>query len=193
MGAKSAKEYTPEQYLALEKRSEVRHEYHDGQIYAMAGGTYNHSVIGTNITTELNLITRKAGCTTFNGDMKIRIDSKDCFVYPEGSVVCGEVEFSDADRHAITNPGMIVEVLSESTEAYDRGQKFYLYQQLPSFREYVLIDQNGPMVSHFVKNDDGIWEFRNIYGLDQSIDIRILPASIPLTDIYQGAKDLREI
>ncbi len=87
MQVEAAKEYTPEQYLALEKRSEVRHEYHDGQIYAMAGGTYNHSVIGTNITTELNLITRKAGCTTFNRDMKIRIDSKDCFVYPEGSVV----------------------------------------------------------------------------------------------------------
>ncbi|MDP5169408.1 MAG: Uma2 family endonuclease [Bacteroidia bacterium] len=193
MGTTSTSHISIQDYLRMEASAEVRHEFHRGEVYAMAGGTFNHSVLGTNITTELSLAARKNGCTTFNGDMRIRIDSMNCFLYPEVSVVCGEAESSQHDPNTIINPSLIVEVLSESTEAYDRGEKFFLYQQLESFREYVLIDQHKPLVSHFFKHDDGIWEFKNVYGLDQLLRIEILKVDIPLATIFRDTRDLKTL
>ncbi|MDX2284767.1 MAG: Uma2 family endonuclease, partial [Bacteroidia bacterium] len=136
-------------YLTLERQAEVRHEYHRGELFAMAGGTRNHGALGANIVTELNLLSRLRGCSTFSGDVRIRIDAENRFLYPEASVVCGPAESSIFDPDSITNPVLIAEVLSESTEAYDRGEKFRLYRQLPALREYLLIDQHRPLVQVF--------------------------------------------
>ena len=186
----SQKSYSVEEYLALERVAEQRHEYHAGAMRAMAGGSRNHGALGAGIVTELTLMTRGTNCTTFNGDVKVRIDQEDRFLYPEASVVCGKVEGSDLDKHCITNPVLITEVLSPSTEAYDRGRKFMLYQLLPSLREYVLIDQNRPVVSTFYKNDQGIWESYFYAGLEDQVEIRSLGARINMAILYAKVEDL---
>lgn len=182
---------TIEEYLAFEAGAEIRHEYHQGEIFAMAGGTLNHSILGTNMLTELNLLGRRNGCTTFNGDMRIRIDSQNRFLYPEASVVCGPVETSNFDADSIINPILIVEVLSESTEAYDRGEKFFLYRELTSLQEYVLISQDKAMVEVFLRKGEGIWEMRPYTGLDGEVALSSLNAQILMSDVYRNVEGLR--
>ena len=174
------------EYLAFEREAEERHEYHDGELFAMAGGTKPHSKLGANIITELTLIERRTGCTTFNGDAKIRIDAVNRFLYPEASMVCGPIESSEHDPEAIINPVLIAEVLSESTEAYDRGEKFRLYRHLPSFREYLLIDQAQPIVSVFFRREENVWEMREISGLAAAIPLQSLGAEIQMADLYRN-------
>lgn len=187
------KPYTIPEYLELELAAEGRHEYHSGTMYAMAGGTRNHGILGAGIVTELTVLTRGSSCTTFNGDVKIRVDSENRFLYPEASVVCGEVESSDLDKDSIINPILLVEVLSPSTEAYGRGKKFMLYQQLPSFREYLLIDQERPVVTSFYRNDQGIWETYSYMGLGDKLIVRTLDGEIPMQILYDKVEGLRPI
>ncbi len=180
------------EYLAFEKEAAVRHEYHAGEIFSMAGGTRNHGKLGLNIGTELNLLERGRECTTFNGDVKIWIATESSFVYPEASVVCGPIETSEHDPNAITNPLLIAEVLSDSTEAYDRGKKFRYYRSLPSFREYLLIDQEHPIVSIYFKNDQGTWEMGEVSGLDSKIHLRSLDAEIMMADLYRNVEGIAD-
>lgn len=191
MGEKALAKLSIKDYLKFEETAEVRHEFHNGEIFAMAGGTRNHGALGTNILTELNLLGRKTGCVTYNGDVKVRIEVSNRFVYPEASVVCGEVKTSVHDSESITNPILIAEVLSDSTEAYDRGEKFRLYQKLPSFKEYLLIDQKRAIVSIFFRKDENIWEMREIIGLDQTIHLQSLEADIQMADLYRNTTDLK--
>ncbi len=173
-------------YLELEQNSDIRHEYHRGELFAMAGGTRNHSVLGSNIVTEFNLLTRRSGCTTFNGDLRIRIEAEDCFLYPEAAVVCGPEQFSAIDPNALVNPVLVAEVLSDSTEAYDRGEKFKLYRTLGSLSEYVLISQKQPLVEVFSRDDNGSWQFRVNEGLEATISLRSMKADIAMQDLYRG-------
>ncbi len=191
MGEKALTRLTISEYLAFEAGADIRHEFHQGEIFAMAGGTKNHGKIGSNIITELTLIERKKGCTTYNGDVKVRIEASDRFVYPEASVVCGTVETSPHDENSITNPILIAEVLSDTTEAYDRGAKFRLYQQLPSFKEYLLIDQHRPVVTIYYRRDEKIWEMREVIGLDHTIYLQSLEAEITMADLYHNTTDLK--
>lgn len=192
MGEKALSVLTIEEYLRFETESEIRHEFHDGEIFAMAGGTRNHGALGNAINTELNLQCRNKPCIPYNGDVKVRIEASNRFVYPEASVVCGKVETSPHDSEAITNPVLIAEVLSDTSEAYDRGAKFRLYQQLPSFQEYILIDQHRPVVTIFFRKEENIWEMREIIGLDQTIYLQSLEAEINMEDLYQNTQDLKE-
>lgn len=193
MGPEAIQRLSIQEYLDLEASSESKHEFHDGQIFAMAGASRNHGIIGANILTELNLISRKHACTTFNGDVKIRIEAANRFVYPEASVICGEIQSSDADPDAIINPMIVAEVLSDSTEAYDRGAKFRLYQQLPSFQEYILIDQYRPIVSVFFLKGDNIWEMREITDLAEHILLQSLEARISMQEIYRNVEGLNPL
>jgi len=178
------------EYLAFERDAEQRHEYHDGEIFAMAGGTLKHGALGTNVLTWLNFLGIKSGCTTFNGDAKIRIDAVNRFLYPEASMVCGPIESSEHDPEALINPVLIAEVLSESSEAYDRGEKFRLYRHLPSFREYLLIDQAQPIVSVFFRREENVWEMREIIGLEAAIPLQSLGAEIQMADLYRNVPEL---
>lgn len=172
-------------YLAQERSAEIRHEYHQGELSAMAGGTRNHSLLGNAINTELNLICRRKGCFPFNGDMRIRIEAEDRFVYPEASVVCGQVISSLSDADSIINPMLVAEVLSESSEAYDRGEKFRLYRRLPSLREYVLISQQQVLTETYFREDSGSWTYQAWEGLEARMILRSLDAEIPLETIYR--------
>jgi Uma2 family endonuclease len=144
-------------YLAAEEVSTTKHEYLRGEVYAMAGGTPEHAALMMAIGAELLLALRGRPCRVYGSELRIRIDATDLSTYPDVSVVCGPLITSTIDRNAATNPIVIVEVLSDSTEAYDRGEKFAHYRRLSSLREYILLSQHKPRIESYRKNEQGIW------------------------------------
>ena len=178
--------YTIEEYLALEKKTGQKLEYHDGRVVAMAGGTVPHSVISTNMLVELGIGLKGKPCRALNSDARLALEKIGSYVFADAFVVCGEIETSDIVPHAITNASVIIEVLSDSTIAYDQGEKFYKYRQLDSFKEYMLIRQNMPVVETYVRRDKDLWKIARYEGLDAILDIETLDVSIPLSDIYGG-------
>jgi len=178
--------YTFEEYLALEKKAEFKSEFHNGQIYAMSGGSFAHSIIGGNMTTALNkqIETKGRKCRASNSDLMVYIESVNKNVYPDVAVVCDKPKFKDKNKIILLNPILIVEVLSKSTAAYDRGEKFRNYQELPSFKEYLLVSQNQPKVECFYRESEDLWRISYAVGLDKSIHLYSLDCDIPLTEIY---------
>jgi Uma2 family endonuclease len=152
-------DYTFADYLALERESETKHEFDAGEILAMAGGTSRHSVLAIKISTALEN-TRPSGCMVFQSDMRVRISATGRATYPDVSMVCGPIEYDadDAERTTITNPVLLVEVLSVTTEKGDRGNKWMHYQRIPSLQEYVLVSQE-PRIEIFRRMPSGTWEY----------------------------------
>lgn len=179
-------------YLELEAQSEVKSEYDNGKIIAMSGGTLNHGIIGNNINTCLNnaIKAKGLGCTAINGDVRIFIANANSFVYPDAMVICGLIETFEADENSVVNPVLIVEVLSKSTESYDRGDKFHKYCSLPSFREYILIDQYKPVIDILYREKAGYWKMTTSIGLEKSVYLNTIDSEIPLEDIYRNAQGL---
>lgn len=192
MAEKKLETYTVEEYIAFEDRSEVKNEYERGVVTAMSGGTLNHGIIGNNINTQLSNSVQKKGvsCVTINGDVRIFIEKADSFVYPDGMMICGDIQTSDQDNNSVINPILIVEVLSKSTESYDRGDKFHKYCSLPSFREYVLIDQYKPVIDILYKGDASYWKMTTTIGMDKSIYLTTLDCHIPMSAIYRNTQNL---
>lgn len=180
--------YTVAEYLALEQDSPTKHEYYRGEIFAMAGATPRHNRIAGNIFGKLYQRLEGKPCEPFGSDQRIRIKAVNHSTYPDVSVICGTMEVADDDRHAATNPTVLVEVLSLATEAYDRGRKFEFYQQLPSLREYVLVSQHEAKITHYSLNEDGSWHYRLIVGLEQTLDLPAIACQLPLAEIYRNVK-----
>jgi len=173
-------------YIEVEKQTDTRHEYHDGSIFALAGGTVEHGLISGNAFGEIKIALRrkKSSCKPINSEVKLFIRSLNKYVYPDVMVVCGEIEKSDEESNALVNPVVIIEVLSKNTESYDRGDKFYIYRQIPSLKEYILIDQYKPQVEIY-KRQSELWEISRISGLDQSFEISALGIRVDLKNIYE--------
>ncbi|NBB20663.1 Uma2 family endonuclease [Runella sp. CRIBMP] len=174
-----------EEYLAQEKETDTKYEYHDGEVYAMAGGTPTHSLIANNAGRSLGNALLGKRCFAYNSDLRVAT-SRNKYVYPDVSVVCGRVSFFEELKNATNNPVLIVEVLSEETRAYDRGGKFMRYRMMESFREYVLIEQSLPFVEVFYKNELNTWEYRAYTDLEGMIPLHSLDIEIPMADIYMG-------
>jgi Uma2 family endonuclease len=190
------KEYIPiEKYLMAEESAEMKSEYERGRVKAMSGGTINHGIITGNVNSEINKWTRSKGkdCISINGDVRIFIDQANSFVYPDGMLICGKIQTSKQDPHSIINPVLIVEVLSKSTESYDRGDKFHKYCSLPSFREYVLIDQYKPVVDVLYKEEASYWKMTTTIGLENSIFLQTLEHSISMKEIYRSTEGLKKV
>src|SRR5579872_3485343 len=149
--------FTPEEYLTLERAADFKSEYLHGQIYAMAGGTPQHGAIALHAGSELRAQLKGASCQVFPSDVKVRTTPSGLFAYPDVSVVCGKLQYHDERRDVLTNPILIVEVLSNSTEAYDRGRKFWQYRQVETLTDYLLIAQREPSIDHYAKQSDGRW------------------------------------
>lgn len=160
---RSRHRYTYEEYLAYERDSGLKHEYEDGEILAMAGGSRRHNAIASRVSAALELA-RPKNCVAFQSDQKVRVLATGKATYPDASLVCGAIEGDPADPsgHTITNPTLIVEVLSPSTEEDDRGNKWQHYQLIPSLREYVLVTQTHSRVECYRRLDSGHWEYRDI-------------------------------
>jgi Uma2 family endonuclease len=180
--------FTIEEYLRFEEQAEQRHEYHNGNVIPMSGGTIEHNQIAGNLFRSIGntLIESGKKCLVLSSDMKIWIDAAQRFVYPDVTVLCDEPHFYKDRRDAIANPLLLVEVLSESTEAYDRGKKFERYGSLSSLREYVLVSQSEPAVEVFFRDHDrpDDWQYHRATGLDALIQLQAISCELSLKEIY---------
>ncbi len=182
--------YTPEEYLAVERLAAERSEYIAGETFNMAGGTYRHSLISGNAFSELRTALRPHGCRTHASDLKIFIPAADAFVYPDVVVVCGQADFFDQRKDVVLNPRVVVEVLSPSTESYDRGTNSELYRSISSLRDLLLISQDEMRVTHHHRTADG-WEMREFYGPTAIVTLAASQVSLELAPLYQDV-DLRD-
>jgi len=169
---------SPGEYLTLERKSEMRHEYFDGQMFAMVGASRRHNVITLNVGAKIHAHLQDRDCEAYVNDMRVKIDSSGLYTYPDVVIVCDEPQFEDDEVDTLLNPVVIIEVLSKSTEGYDRGKKFEHYRRLPSLNEYLLISQDEPHIDHFVKQADGHWLLGEATGLEAAIDMADVYAKI---------------
>lgn len=172
-----------EEYVALEARSSAKHEYLRGERVAMAGATPEHVRIATAVAVALSNALRGRPCAVYSSDLRVRVMETDLATYPDVAVVCGGIELAPDDRVAATNPIVIVEVLSASTEGYDRGAKFAHYRHLPSLREYVLFSQDAPRVEVYRRNERGRFELFEA-GPGESAELESIGARISVDDVY---------
>jgi Uma2 family endonuclease len=175
---------SPEDYLALERSAEFKSEYFDGEIFAMAGASESHNLIVINTIRELSSQLKKRSCKVYANDMRVRVSPTGLFTYPDVMVVCGQTQFDDSHLDTLLNPTLIVEVLSDSTEAYDRGRKFEHYRKLESLAEYVLIAQHRPHVESYRRQPDQRWVFAESDGLDDSLPLDAIDCKLALAEIY---------
>jgi Uma2 family endonuclease len=175
---------TPDEYLAAERLSDYRSEYLDGGVYPMTGGSVNHIRITASLTTELVIQLRGRKCDVLPINMKVRPPDSKKFFYPDVSVVCGELQFHDDRKDIILNPDLLIEVLSPSTEAFDRGAKFRAYQTIESLKEYVLVSQNEPLIEQYVRNGEGKWTYAVAEGLESSLALPSIECTLSLSAVY---------
>ena len=189
--ARSSTYLSLEEYQRLEEETDQRYEYHDGKVFAMAGGDPKHNVISVNTIIALGNQLADENCTVFNSDQKVRITAANRSLYPDISVVCGTMERDQEDTRAITNPVLLIEVLSDSTSSYDQGDKFKIYSRLPSLREYILVSQHEPSVQTYYRaSPSKLWQMTWTEGLDQLELVRSLALEIPLRKLYLKTEGL---
>lgn len=179
---------TEDEYLAFERASDERHEFVNGEVFAIAGGTGAHSAVMMSIGAELRFALRRRQCQTRSSDMRIHIPASGRYVYADVSVVCGRPQFKDETHDTLLNPRVIVEVLSPSTEAYDRGEKFAHYQTIPSVMHYVLAAQDKRRIEVFTRKEDGSWNLRT-YGSGDRLELSAIECAIDVDQVYTNVFD----
>ncbi len=178
-----ARTFTPQEYLSLERNAEYKSEYVNGEIFAMAGASPAHNRICMNLWVLLGLQLRGGACEVFGSDLRVAVDSTVMYTYPDAVIVCGESVFSDADN--LLNARVLFEVLSPSTAAYDRGDKFDLYRKISSLTDYVLIAQDQPVVEHWWLDAGGGWVSRKYAGLNDQVQLDSIGCTIKLAEVYE--------
>lgn len=184
--------YTPEEYLALERQAEGRSEYHDGQIFAMSGASRWHSRIETQLTSLIEQHLAGRRCEAFSSSMRVLVVPSGLYTYPDLSVACDEPQFADALMDTLVNPTLLVEILSTSTEGYDRGTKAKLYRAIPSLRELLLVSQDGYEVELYRRQAGGGWLLIEAKGLDASVNLESIGYALLLRDLYKKVLAHRE-
>ena len=174
-----------DEYLAFEREQGEKYEYVAGQVFAMVGVSRQHNLILSSTLAHLYPQVRQPGCTIFPSDTKIAIDAGQIYVYPDIAGACGTPQFESEREGLLLNPTLIIEILSPSTERYDRTGKFFRYQGIPSFREYLLVAQDEPLVEQFIREEDGRWVWSFTQGLDAALTIRTIAQTLPLAAIYE--------
>jgi Uma2 family endonuclease len=175
---------TPEEYLAFERRSEIKHEYYAGEIFAMVGASKRHNLITANVIRVLGNQLVDRPCNVYPSDMRVKVSSTGKYTYPDVVVACAEESFDDAEKDTLLNPVLIIEVLSESTEAYDRGKKFEQYQQIESLTEYVLITQEPYRVEQYVRQSNREWRYSEYHNAEDIVRISVIGCELALKDVY---------
>ncbi|MCY3551304.1 MAG: Uma2 family endonuclease [Candidatus Poribacteria bacterium] len=185
MSSVAAQTYlTPEEYLAFERKATTKHEYLDGQIVAMSGASFAHNFITVNIATHLNIQLMDGECRVATSDMRVKVTEIDSYFYPDVVVVCGEPVPEDNIFDTLLNPTVIVEVLSPSTETYDKGEKFEHYQQITSLKDYILISQDKVYVEHY-RRQENEWLQTEFAELEDVLSLRSVGCELRLQDIYR--------
>ena len=175
---------TPKEYLALERGAEYKSEYLAGEIFAMAGTSERHNLIAGNVFAELHTQLRKRPCKVYVSDVRLKVNRTGLYTYPDVMVVCGETQFADDQQDMILNPTVIIEVLSESTEGYDRGKKFEHYRKLDSLSEYILIAQDRYHVERYVRQPDNQWLLAETDNVHDTLSLTSIACNLALADIY---------
>jgi Uma2 family endonuclease len=177
--------YTPDEYLALEESAEYKSEYHDGQIIPMTGGTTNHNQIALNMSVALSIAFKGRDYRVFIGDIRLWIPEVRRYTYPDVMVIAGQPEYYKNRKDTVTNPQVIIEVLSKSTRNYDRGDKFDYYKTLPTFQEYILIEQSQVKIAQYFKIEAKRWLYREYDEEDMALSFNGFEFEVPLIDIYE--------
>lgn len=180
------KKLTIEEYLAFEETSIKKHEYYKGEVFAMSGAKISHNIISGNLYFRLREKLNGKSCSPFNSDQRIHIPLNSLFTYPDISIICGEPETLNNDHLNLLNPTVIIEVLSSSTKDYDRGEKFKLYRDILSLREYILVDSQSIHIEVFRINDTNHWELEEYKSANAELIIKAINVVLPVADVYQG-------
>jgi Uma2 family endonuclease len=176
--------FTPAEYLAMEEVAEYKSEYHNGEIFAMSGGTTDHSLVAVNVIIALGTRLAARPCRVFNSDMRLHIERSGLYTYPDGMVIRGKIELVKKRKDTVTNPVLLVEVLSESTRDYDRGAKFNFYKQIPTLQEYVVADSERPHVECYRRTEGDNWLVEMYDELDATVKLESITCEIPLQQMY---------
>ena len=177
-----------EDYLKMENTGVIKHEYYQGEIFAMSGAKVPHNIISGNLFVALANKLKLKRCKPFNSDQRIHIPSNTLFTYPDISIICGEILTLNNDDYNVLNPTVIIEVLSKSTKNYDRGGKFILYRDIPTLQEYIMIDSERILAEVFRLNEKGHWELEEYKTLADNLMIKAINETIALTEIYDGVR-----
>lgn len=189
MSAQPKMRYTLEEYLELDRNSDERLEFWESEVFSMSGASDEHSQIEVNLIVSLDTRLSERGCRVFAANMRIKVPSLPPYRYCDVSALCGEPQFEQIDGvDVLINPALIIEILSKSTEARDRGEKFTHYKSIPSFCEYLLIAQNRPNVSQFIKQGDGFWLHREFNALEDVVKLATCDCELSLREIYRRVK-----
>ncbi len=172
------------EYVALEETSTTKHEWLDGVVYDMAGGTPGHAALSMAVGAALVACLRGKRCRVYSADLRVRVLATGLSTYPDASVVCGKLETDPDDKNAAVNPKVLVEILSDSSEAYDRGEKFAHYRRIPSLEEYVLVSQREPLIEVFRKNEAGKWVLAEEVRVGESAALASVGATLSVDEIY---------
>jgi Uma2 family endonuclease len=175
---------TPEEYLARERQAEFKSEYFAGEVFAMAGASQRHNLIAANIIRILGIQLLERDCNVYPSDMRVKIPKINKYTYPDVVVACAEEQFEDANNDALLNPVVIFEVLSDATEAYDRGKKFEHYQSLESLVEYLLVSQTPYRVEQYIRQNDRTWTYTEFHRAEENIHLPTINCNLTLKDIY---------
>jgi Uma2 family endonuclease len=175
--------YTPAQYLALERKSPIKHEYHDGEMFAMAGASREHNLITLNLGREISAQLLDRPCEAYASEMRVLVSATGLYTYPDVVAVCGEPRFEDSEVDTLLNPTVIIEVLSSSTEAYDRGKKFAHYRRLESLQEYVLVAQDEVHVERYTREGEK-WVLTELSRLEDHLQLASIGCEVALSAIY---------
>jgi Uma2 family endonuclease len=178
---------SPEEYLALERKAEHKSEFYQGETFAMPGATYRHNLISSNIGGELRARLRGTECTALIADMRVATSETGLYTYPDIAVVCGQPRFRDQELDTLLNPAVLVEVLSPSTQNYDRGLKFEMYRTIPTLHDYILVAQDRVHVEHHSRQPDDRWLLWETNDAVATVVLSSLGIALPLSEIYAGA------
>ncbi len=185
----SVPKLTERDYLTIERAADYKSEFVAGEMYAMSGGTPRHSYIGLSASSHLKQQTRGSNCKTFNSDLRIRAHSGDYF-YPDAFVVCGPLQMHEGSKDVCINPMLILEVLSPSTAAYDKGLKFKLYRTIPTLKDYIMVHFDSVYVEHYTRQPDDSWALREYSGEAALVPLPNINCALSLAAIYEDAMDL---
>ena len=188
MGKSGIKYYTIEEYLAFERTSQSKHELYKGEIFDMAGASFNHNQIQMNFTVEVRNFLKGKPCNVFGSDLRIHVPANGLFTYPDAIIICGNPQLMDEAFDTVLNPSVIVEILSPATQRYDRGEKFMLYRSIPSLQEYILIDSESFSIEHYRRNNDNTWLLQEWKERTDTFTIITIGLPLLVEKLYNGVR-----
>jgi len=182
-----------DEYLEMENASSEKHEYYQGEIFAISGAKVPHNIIATNLVVALTIKLKGKSCRPFNSDQRIHVEANTLFTYPDISIICGDIITRNNDDYNVLNPTVLIEVLSRSTKNYDRGKKFKLYRDIPTLREYVLVDSESIHIEIFRLNANNHWELEEYNKDAQTVLIQAINTPLSIEEIYEGTELFKQI